>query len=102
MFLTHNLQSNGLLHHVTCPYTSNQNGMMESQDRRVVEKGLSLFLQASLPTSMWIHAFKTIVFTINRLHTKALNFQSPYHLLYSKMPDYSFLKMFGSLCFSMH
>lgn len=94
-FLTTKWQSKGLIHQLTCPYTSKENGTVENRRTRVVEKGLALLLQATLPSSFWIHSFRTVVFTINRLPSKVLNYVSPYQLLYEKMPDYNFLRVFG-------
>lgn len=36
---------------------SQVNDMMECKYQRVMEKGLALILQVSLPTTMWVHAF---------------------------------------------
>lgn len=66
-----------------------------------MELGLSLLSQASMPLSHWDHAFLTVVYLINRLPTKVLNFVVPYELLHGKQPDYSFLRISGCACFPL-
>lgn len=84
LFLTYKLQFKGLLHRVICSHAFEQNGMVESCHKCVMEKGLTLFFQETLPISICIHAFRTNIFTINRLPFKVLNSQSPYQLFMEK------------------
>lgn len=46
--LTNKWQSHGLFHWVTGPHTSEQNGIMKCRHQRVVKKGLSFLLYASI------------------------------------------------------
>lgn len=89
----------GILHQISCPYTPQQNGRVERINRHVVEVGLSLLVQSSMPLIYRSYAFQTTTYLINRLHTLLLHHQSPYHHLYSKSPTYSHLKTFGCACF---
>ncbi|KAM6542216.1 hypothetical protein CsatB_006663 [Cannabis sativa] len=61
--------------------------------------GLTLLAQAKMPLKYWSDAFQTSVYLINRLPTVVLKGKSPFEVLYSKVPDYKFLKVFGSACF---
>ncbi|KAL5545398.1 hypothetical protein UlMin_005085 [Ulmus minor] len=93
------LQSHGIAHRFSCPYTSAQNGRVERKHGHVVETGLALLARASLPLKYWLYAFQTAVFLINRMPTKILDFSSPYSTLLHKSPDYNMLKIFGCLCY---
>lgn len=42
-------QERGIIQRTTCPYTSEQNGLIERKHRHVVETRLTLLAQASLP-----------------------------------------------------
>jgi hypothetical protein len=84
---------------VSCPYTPEQNGVMERKHRHVVELALATMAQASIPHSYWDHIFESIVFLINILPTKVLNFTSHYQTLFGTTPDYSFFKILGCLCY---
>lgn len=88
----------GINHRKICPRTYQQNGAIECKHRHMLEKDLSLLLQATLPMKFWIHASRSIVYIINKLPSKVLLNKSPYELC-NKMRYYSFLKVFDSLCF---
>ncbi|GAU30708.1 hypothetical protein TSUD_39320 [Trifolium subterraneum] len=94
------LNTLGIQHRLTCPHTSHQNGTVERKHRQIVEMGLTLLSQASLPLKFWDHSFTQAVHLINKLPSSALpSFKSPHHMLFNVCPDYSQLKVFGCLCF---
>jgi hypothetical protein len=43
------LSTHGILHKITCPHTSQQNGIAERKHRHVIETGLALLAQSHLP-----------------------------------------------------
>jgi histone deacetylase 1/2 len=51
------LTSLGITHRLICPHTHHQNGVIERKHRHVVDLGLTLLSQASLPLKYWDHAF---------------------------------------------
>ncbi|KAG8476579.1 hypothetical protein CXB51_033494 [Gossypium anomalum] len=63
------LSQHGIIHRVTCPHTSEQNGVVERKHRHIVEVGLTLLAQAHLPLKYWGFAFTYAVHLINRLPT---------------------------------
>jgi len=91
----------GITHRLICPHTHHQNGVVERKHKHIVDLGLTLLTQASLPLTYWDHAFLTSVYLINRLPTTSLKFQIPYQTLYQQKPDYNFLKVFGCACFPL-
>jgi histone deacetylase 1/2 len=98
----HNLntffQKLGILHHVSCPHTHQQNGVAERKHRHIVETGLTLLSHASVPYFYWSDAFTTTYFLINRLPTRLLHMKTPLELLLHETPNYTFLKVFGCAC----
>ncbi|RVX21294.1 Retrovirus-related Pol polyprotein from transposon RE1 [Vitis vinifera] len=64
-----------------CPYTPSQNGIAERKHRHVTETGLTLMFHARVPLSLWVEAFSTAVFLINRLPSPSLAGKTPYELL---------------------
>ena len=93
------LDANGISLRVSCPHTSQQNGIAEQKHRHIREIGLSLLHQVLLPRHLWLEAFSTAVFLINRLPTPVLSGRSPYEALFGIRPDYSFLRTFGCSCY---
>ncbi|KAG8478357.1 hypothetical protein CXB51_028109 [Gossypium anomalum] len=68
------LAEQGIIHRLSCPHTSEQNGVAEWKHRHIVETGLTL-------------------------PTPVLQGQSPYQKLYGCVPQYSHLRVFGCCCF---
>ena len=93
------LESQGIFHRISCPYTPQQNGRVKRKNHHVVEMGLSLLAHAHIPLSYWPFAFQTASYLINRLPTPILAHKYPYHLLYHTPPSYSHLKIFSRSCF---
>lgn len=97
--LTSVLNDNGIHHRISCPHTSEQNGLAERKHRHLVDMGLTLLANASMPMKFWDEAFSSAVYLINRLPTPVLHNQSPFECLFHKVPDYQFFKVFGCACY---
>jgi histone deacetylase 1/2 len=95
------LTDHGIIHRLICPHTHHQNGVVERKHRHVVDLGLTLLSQASLPITYWDHAFLTAVHLINRLPTASLSFKIPYTILFHKNPDFTSFRVFGCACFPL-
>ena len=93
-FATH-----GITHLTTPPHTPQHNGTAERRHRHIVDTGLTMLHQASLPLSFWFHAFQATTFLINRLPTPILQLKSPFESLFGHLPNYLKLRVFGCLCY---
>ncbi|KAJ0083678.1 hypothetical protein Patl1_29526 [Pistacia atlantica] len=83
------------------PYTPQQNGVSERRHRHLVETGLTLLHDASLPLSYWPHAFQTATYLINGQPTPLLQNKSPFEALFGQRPNYHKLRKFGCLCYPL-
>ncbi|KAJ0788607.1 putative RNA-directed DNA polymerase [Helianthus annuus] len=97
--LTNLCRNLGIIHRRSCPHTSEQNGFVERRHRHVVETGLTLLAQSSLPQRFWNFAFETAVYLINRLPSRVSSNKSPFEHVFKRKPDYSFLRVFGCQSF---
>ena len=88
----------GISHRLPCPHTHQQNGSVECKHKHIVEMGLTLLANASMPLKFWDEAFTTTCFLINRLPSPLLHNKSPFEILFHQTPDYDFLKVFGYAC----
>jgi histone deacetylase 1/2 len=70
----------------------------EIKHRHIVEVGLALLANASMPLKYWDKAFLTATRLINLLPSKNLNYQVPAEILLKEKPDYSSLRAFGCAC----
>lgn len=99
---TNSLRDNGIIHRLICLHAHPQNGTVERKHHHIVEMERTLLAQASMPLKFWEDAFVTSVFLINRLPSIASKDDTtPLQKLFSTIPDYSFLKVFGCLCYPL-
>jgi histone deacetylase 1/2 len=96
--LSRYFQRTGVSHRVSCPHTSQQNGIAERKHRHLVETGLALLAHSSLPLHFWDEAFLTACYLINRMPSPVINKQTPLFRLLGVEPNYSFLRIFGCAC----
>uniref|UniRef100_A0A2N9HZL1 Integrase catalytic domain-containing protein n=1 Tax=Fagus sylvatica TaxID=28930 RepID=A0A2N9HZL1_FAGSY len=54
--------------------TPEQNGVAERKHRHIVETGLTMLFHARLPKNLWLEAFLTAVYLINRLPSSTIGF----------------------------
>jgi len=85
----------GTEHHVSCPYAHQQNGSAKRKHHHIVEVGLTLLAQSSMPLKFWDEASVMVVFLINRLPSKVTDNETPYERLLGAQLDYTFLRSFG-------
>ncbi|KAJ9560502.1 LOW QUALITY PROTEIN: hypothetical protein OSB04_005662 [Centaurea solstitialis] len=90
---------NGIHIRFSCPYTSSQNGKAERKLRTINNMCRTLLLHAHLPLSFWHFGIHMASYLHNILPSKVITFSCPTSLLYSKIPSYSHLRVFGCLCF---
>jgi histone deacetylase 1/2 len=91
-------QEIGIAHRVSCPHAHQQNGAAERKHRHIVEVGLDLLANASMPLKFWDEAFLTAAYLINILPSRVINYSTPAELLLREKPDYKSLRIFGCAC----
>lgn len=93
------LQSHGIEHLISPPYTPQRVALAERRHRHIIETAKTLLHQASLPNAFWTFACHHATFLINRLPTPNLQNNSPYKQLFGEDPNYQSLRIFGCLCY---
>ena len=73
--------------------------MVERRHRVIRELGMTMLFHSGAPLCLWVEAFTTTVYLINRLPSSSFNFETPYFFLHGTHPNYSSLRIFGSKCF---
>ncbi|GJR66971.1 retrovirus-related pol polyprotein from transposon TNT 1-94 [Tanacetum coccineum] len=75
------------------------NGVVERQNRTLVEAARTMLIYANAPLFLWAEAVATTCYTQNRSLIRLRHGKTPYELLHDKKPDLSYLHVFGALCY---
>jgi hypothetical protein len=87
----------GISHHVSCAHAHQQNRSAhahqqnesaERKHRHIVEVGLTLLAQASMPLKFWDEAFTTAVYLINQTPSKVVGYETPLERLFHTKLNY--------------
>jgi hypothetical protein len=85
-FINHSLKdylnTHGIIHQTTCPYTPQQNGVAERKNRHILEVVRASLFEAHMPTSYWGEAVTAGAYIINRVPSSSLQFQTPFEVLH--------------------
>nr|GFB75983.1 retrovirus-related Pol polyprotein from transposon TNT 1-94 [Tanacetum cinerariifolium] len=79
--------------------TPQQNGVVERQNRTLVEAARTMLIFSHAPLYLWSEAIATAYFTQNRSIIHRRFNKTPYKLINDRKPDISFLHVFGALCY---
>lgn len=89
--------SRGIQREFTAPYTPQQNGKAERDNRTLIESARTMLLAKSLPKFLWAEACSTAVYLMNRAGASSVKSQAtPYEMWFGIKPDLKHLRIFGS------
>nr|GFA06231.1 integrase, catalytic region, zinc finger, CCHC-type, peptidase aspartic, catalytic [Tanacetum cinerariifolium] len=89
----------GISHQMSSVRTPQQNGVVELQNRTLVETARTMLIFSRVPLFLWAEAIATVCFTQNRSIIHRRFNKTPYKLINGRKPDISFLHVFGALCY---
>ncbi|GJY23519.1 retrovirus-related pol polyprotein from transposon TNT 1-94 [Tanacetum coccineum] len=87
----------GISHETLVARSPQQNGVVERQNRTVIEAARTMLIYAKAPLFLWAEAVATTCYTQNRSMIRRRHGKTPYELLHDKPPDLSYLHVFGAL-----
>ncbi|KAL1937681.1 hypothetical protein VTO73DRAFT_12956 [Trametes versicolor] len=90
------LASKGTHWSASTPRTPEQNGIAERAHRVHRERVSAMLLDASLPKSLWAHAYKHSIYVHNRTGHSALGGKTPYEARFGVPPDIRHLRPWGA------
>ncbi|GJS84551.1 retrovirus-related pol polyprotein from transposon TNT 1-94 [Tanacetum coccineum] len=89
----------GISHETSVARSPQQNGVVERQNRTLIEAAHTMLIYAKAPLFLWAEAVATTCYTQNRSMIRRRHGKTPYELLHNKPPDLSYLHVFGALCY---
>jgi hypothetical protein len=93
------LLSNGTQLRMSCSYTFPQNGKVEHIIHSVNNVMCTLLIQTSLLEHYWADGLHTATYLLNHLPTTAVQAVCPHLALFSSVPSYEHLRVFGCTCY---
>nr|GEX30777.1 hypothetical protein [Tanacetum cinerariifolium] len=88
------LSKNGIVQHLTSPYTPQQNGVSERRNRTLLDMVRSIFNLTTPPLSFWDYALEYAIRILNMVPTKKVH-KTPYEIWHGKAPNLSYLNVWG-------
>ncbi|GJW60437.1 retrotransposon protein, putative, ty1-copia subclass [Tanacetum coccineum] len=88
------LKANGIVQQLTPPYTPQHNGVSERRNRTLLDMVRFMMNLTTLPLSFWDYALESATRILNMVPTKKVD-KTPYELWYGKVPNLSYLKVWG-------
>nr|GEU52742.1 hypothetical protein [Tanacetum cinerariifolium] len=89
----------GISHETSVARSPQQNGVVERRKRTLIEVSCTMLIYAQASLFLWTEAVATACYTQNRSIIRLRHEKTPYELLHNKLPDLSFLYVFGALCY---
>ncbi|GJZ45016.1 retrovirus-related pol polyprotein from transposon TNT 1-94 [Tanacetum coccineum] len=89
----------GISHKTSIARSPRQNGVVERRNRTLIEAARTMLIYAKALLFLWAEAVATACYTQNHSIIRLHHGKTPYELLHDKLPDLSFLHVFGALCY---
>ncbi|KAI3735912.1 hypothetical protein L6452_15437 [Arctium lappa] len=96
------LESVGISHQYSAARTPQQNGVVETRNRTLVEAARSMLSQSDLPLFLWAEAVSTACYTHNRSMIHCRFKKTPYELINNRTPTIKYFHIFGCKCFILN
>ena len=90
----------GIVRHLTIPYTPQQNGVAERMNRTIISKARCMISNARMSKRFWAEAAATACYLINRSPSIPLDKKTPIEAWSDSPADYSQLKVFGCTAYA--
>nr|GEW28987.1 hypothetical protein [Tanacetum cinerariifolium] len=86
-------------HETSIACSPQQNGVVERRNRTLIKVACAMLIYAQASLFLWAEAVATACYTQNRSIVRLRHGKTPYELLHDKLPDLSFLHVFGAFCY---
>nr|GEU31117.1 hypothetical protein [Tanacetum cinerariifolium] len=87
----------GISHETSVARSPRQNGVVERHNRTLIEAAHTMLIYVKAMLLLWVEAVATACFIQSHSIVRLRHDKTPYELLHDKLPDLSFLYVFGAL-----
>ena len=92
------VQSLGIIHETTPPYSPQSNGVAERKNRTLIELTNAMLIESCAPLNLWGEAVLTACHVLNRVPHKKTK-KTPYELWKGYKPNLGYLRVWGCLAY---
>nr|GEV10647.1 retrovirus-related Pol polyprotein from transposon TNT 1-94 [Tanacetum cinerariifolium] len=89
----------GISHETSAVRSPQQNDVVERRNHTLIEVAHTMLIYTQALLFLWAKAVATACYTQNRSIIRLRHRKTPYELLHNKLPDLSFIYVFGALCY---
>nr|GEY27041.1 integrase, catalytic region, zinc finger, CCHC-type, peptidase aspartic, catalytic [Tanacetum cinerariifolium] len=89
----------GISHETSVARSPQQNGVVKRRNRTLIKAARTMLIYAQALLFLWAEAVATACYAQNQSIVRLRHGKTPYELLHNKLPDLSFLHVFGALCY---
>nr|GEZ60072.1 integrase, catalytic region, zinc finger, CCHC-type, peptidase aspartic, catalytic [Tanacetum cinerariifolium] len=89
----------GISHETSVARSPQQNSVAKRRNRLLIEAARTILIYPQASLFLWAEAVATACYTQNRSIIRLRHGKTPYELLHNKLPNLSFLHVFGALCY---
>nr|GEZ64295.1 hypothetical protein [Tanacetum cinerariifolium] len=89
----------GIKHQTSTARTPEQNGIVERQNRTLIEAAQMMLSASQLPLFFWAEAIATASYAQNRSIIIPTHGKTPYHIINDRKPSIKHLHIFGCICY---
>nr|GEV48059.1 hypothetical protein [Tanacetum cinerariifolium] len=86
-------------HETSVSRSLQQNGVVERRNHTLIKAAHTMLIYAQALLFLWAEAVATTCYTQNCSIIRLRHDKTPYELLHGKLPDLSFIHVFGALCY---
>jgi transposase InsO family protein len=89
----------GIKHELLTTYTPEKNGVVERENRTLIEMARSILDEYKFSDSFWVEAINTTCHASNRLYCRRFFNKTSYELLNGRKPNIFYFHVFGCKCY---
>ncbi|XP_060179355.1 uncharacterized protein LOC132609397 [Lycium barbarum] len=90
----------GIIYQSSCPYTPQQNEVVERRHRHILETARAIKFQVCLPDKFWGCCIESATYVLNKIPLSSLEFKSPFEMLYNRTLSLQHMRVIGCLCYA--